>query len=151
MGPHLTSLAVLYKLFHSVLDQIISRWIMAHCFALKCKHRIGLTPLYWPLVGRRTRAMSGEVFYGRTVRQLEGSRTAKGIVGRRTADERKFLLLFRTALNKSLPYTKYPADPPLGSSGIPTPRWKTLELDECWKFFPRFDFNTLNIIDVFLF
>ena len=31
----------------------------------------------------RTRAMSGEVFYGRTVRWLEGGRTAKGIVGRR--------------------------------------------------------------------
>ena len=28
--------------------------------------------------------MSGEVFYGRTVRRSEGSRTAKGIVGRRT-------------------------------------------------------------------
>ena len=56
-------------------------------------------------VGRRTRAMSGEVFYGRKVRRLEGSRTAKGIVGRqtadggrRTADGRKLLLLFRTAL-----------------------------------------------------
>ena len=32
----------------------------------------------------RTRAMSGEVFYGLTVRRSEGSRTAKGIVGRRT-------------------------------------------------------------------
>ena len=28
--------------------------------------------------------MSGEVFYGRTVRRSEGSQTAKGIVGRRT-------------------------------------------------------------------
>ena len=48
-------------------------------------------------VGRRTGAMSGEVFYGRSVRRSEGSRTAKGIVGRRTADRLKFLLLFRTA------------------------------------------------------
>ena len=24
------------------------------CFALKCKHCMGLTPLYWPQVGRRT-------------------------------------------------------------------------------------------------
>ena len=44
--------------------------------------------------------MSGEVFYGCTVRRLEGSRTVKGIVGRRTADGWKFLLLFRTALKK---------------------------------------------------
>ena len=28
---------------------------------------------------------TGEVFYGRTVRRSEGSRTAKGIVGRRMA------------------------------------------------------------------
>ena len=48
-------------------------------------------------VGCRTRAMSGEVFYGRTVRRSEGSRMAKGIVGRQTADGRKFLLLFKTA------------------------------------------------------
>ena len=34
----------------------------------------------WPQVGRRTGAMSGEVFNGRS----EGSRTAEGIVGRRT-------------------------------------------------------------------
>ena len=40
--------------------------------------------------------MSREVFYGRSVRRSEGSRTAKGIVGRRMADGRKFLLLFRT-------------------------------------------------------
>ena len=49
------------------------------------KHCIGLTSLYLPQVGRRTRAMSGKVFYGRTVRWLEGSRTAKGIVRRRRA------------------------------------------------------------------
>ena len=36
--------------------------------------------------------MSGVVFYGQTVRQSEGSRTAKDI-----ADGWKFLLLFRTA------------------------------------------------------
>ena len=42
--------------------------------------------------------MSGEVFYGRSVCQLEGSRTAEGIVGRQTADGGKFLPLFRTAL-----------------------------------------------------
>ena len=48
-------------------------------------------------VRRQTGAMSREVFYGRTVCRSEGSRTAKGIVGRRTAVGRKFLLLFRTA------------------------------------------------------
>ena len=48
-------------------------------------------------IGCRTGAMSREVFYGRSVRRSEGSRTAKGIVRRRTADGRKFLLLFRTA------------------------------------------------------
>ena len=47
----------------------------------------------WPQVGRQIGAMSGEVFYGRSV----GSRTAEGRVGRRTADGRKFLLIFRTA------------------------------------------------------
>ena len=41
--------------------------------------------------------MPEEVFYGWSVRRSEGSRTAKGIVGQRTADGRKFLLLFRTA------------------------------------------------------
>ena len=66
------------------------------------KDRIGLAPLYWPQVGRRTGAMSGEVFYGRSVRWLEGSRTAKGIVGRRTADGWKLLLLLRTALSINL-------------------------------------------------
>ena len=45
--------------------------------------------------------MSGEVFYGRLVGRSEGSRTAKGIVGRRMADGLKFLLLFRTALFKT--------------------------------------------------
>ena len=39
--------------------------------------------------------MSGEVFYGRTVRRSEGSWMAKGIVGWRTADIWKFLLFFR--------------------------------------------------------
>ena len=41
--------------------------------------------------------MSREVFYGRSIRPSKGSRMAKGIVGWRTADGRKFLLLFRTA------------------------------------------------------
>ena len=53
------------------------------CFTLKGKHRIGLTPLYWPQVRRRTGAMSREVFYGQSVHQSEGSQTAKGIRGRR--------------------------------------------------------------------
>ena len=39
--------------------------------------------------------MSGEVFYGRSVCQSEGSRTAEGIVGRWTADGLKFLLRAR--------------------------------------------------------
>ena len=43
-------------------------------------------------VGRRTRAMSGEVFYGQTVRRSEGSRAAKGIVGRRTVGSFYFFL-----------------------------------------------------------
>ena len=47
------------------------------CFTYK-------TAMYWPQVGRRTRAMSGELFHGWTVRWSEGSRTAKGFVGRRT-------------------------------------------------------------------
>ena len=34
------------------------------CFALKCKHHIGLTPLYWPQVGRRTGAMSVHLSVG---------------------------------------------------------------------------------------
>ena len=38
--------------------------------------------------------MSGEVFYGQRVRRSEGSRTAKGIVGRQMADSWKFLLCF---------------------------------------------------------
>ena len=38
-------------------------------------------------------AKSGEVFYGRS----EGGQNAKGGVGRRTAEGRKFLLLFRSA------------------------------------------------------
>ena len=50
-------------------------------------------------VGRRTGAMSGEVFYGLSVCRSEGHQTAEGIVGQRTADRRKFLPLFRTALN----------------------------------------------------
>ena len=50
------------------------------------------------VVGCRIGAMSREVVYGWSVRRSEGSRTAKGIVGRRTVDGRKFLLLFRTAL-----------------------------------------------------
>ena len=50
--------------------------------------------------------MSGEVFYGRSVRQSEGSWTAKGIVGQRSADGRKFLLLFRTTLSTLLSYVK---------------------------------------------
>ena len=36
--------------------------------------------------------MSGEVFYGRTVRQSEGSQTAKGIVGRRADGSFYFFL-----------------------------------------------------------
>ena len=36
--------------------------------------------------------MSGEVFYGRSVRRSEGSRTAKGIVGRRTDESFYFFL-----------------------------------------------------------
>ena len=51
-----------------------------------------LTPLYWPQVGRQTGAMSGEVFYGRSVRRLEGSRTVKGIVGRWTDGSFYFFL-----------------------------------------------------------
>ena len=48
-------------------------------FHLHCiKHRIGLTPLYWPQVGRWTGAISRESFYGRSVRRSEGSRTADG-------------------------------------------------------------------------
>ena len=38
--------------------------------------------------------MSGEVFYGWTVRRSKGGRTAKGIVGRRMADSWMFLLFF---------------------------------------------------------
>ena len=70
-------------------------------FALKCKHHIGLTPLYWHVVGRRTETMPREVFYDRSVCRSEGSRKAKGIFGRQTADGRKFLLLFRTACCKA--------------------------------------------------
>ena len=49
--------------------------------ALKCKHCI-----YRFHIARRTGAMSREVFNGRTVRQSEGSWTAKGLVERRMAD-----------------------------------------------------------------
>ena len=45
--------------------------------------------------------MSGEVFYGRIVRWSEGSRAAKGIVGRRTEDSWKFLLFFSNTLQET--------------------------------------------------
>ena len=64
-------------------------------------YRLSWSHLGWPQVGRRTGAMSGEVFYGRSVGRSvcrsEGSLTVEGIVGRQTADGRKFWLLFRTA------------------------------------------------------
>ena len=60
-------------------------------------HCIGLAPGQTSDVERRTGAMSGEVFYGQSVFLSEGSRTAEGIVRRRTADRRKFLLCFRTS------------------------------------------------------
>ena len=47
-------------------------------------------------------AKSGEVFYGQLVYRSEGGWTAEGGVGRRKADGRKFLLLFRTAQLASL-------------------------------------------------
>ena len=63
-------------------------------FALNC---IGLAPGPRSDVGRRRGAMSGEVSYGRSVCRSEGSRTVEGIVRWRTADGRKFWLLFKTA------------------------------------------------------
>ena len=52
-----------YTLGQNTLGQIYKHvFILSIYYALKCKHRIGLTPLYRPQVGRRTRAMSGEVF-----------------------------------------------------------------------------------------
>ena len=54
--------------------------------------------------------MSGEVFYGWSVRRSEGSQTAKGIVGRRRGDGRMFLLLFRTALNQPGYFNYFPGN-----------------------------------------
>ena len=47
---------------------------------------------HWTQVERQTGAMSREVFYGRSVGQSEGSRTAKSNVGRRTDGSFYFFL-----------------------------------------------------------
>ena len=82
--------------FASLIPSLATIWQLKGCQLTK-NNTIGLTQ-----VGRRTGAMSGEVFYGPTVRRLEGSRTAKGIVGRRTADSWKFLLFFSNTLKVKL-------------------------------------------------
>ena len=44
------------------------------------QYHIGLTPLYWPQVERRTGAMSREVFYGRTDRRTADKKRRKNFI-----------------------------------------------------------------------